>query len=78
MNCPHCGAELRQRNKVRLVTTGIGFIAAAFVLLFVLHLAVVVLAGVVLAVTGAYFIKWALTMNGLWCPRCGRVPRQVR
>jgi len=75
MNCSHCGTPLRQRSKARLVTTGIGLIAAAFALLFVLHLAVVVVAGVVLAVTGAYFIKWAMTMDGLWCPKCGRVPK---
>jgi len=77
MNCSRCGSELRQRSKGRLVVTGLGFIAAAFAILFVLHLAVVVVAAVVLAVTGAYFIKWAMTMDGLWCPKCGRVPKRV-
>jgi uncharacterized membrane protein len=77
MTCPHCGAELHQRNRARLFMTGIGFIAAGFVLLLLLHLAVVVLAAVVLTVTGAYFVKWAVQMNGLWCRQCGRVPKRA-
>lgn len=77
MNCPSCGAELHQRNRARLIATGLGFILAAFVLLFIVHLAVIVLAGVVLAVIGAYFLKWALLMDGLWCRRCGRVPKRA-
>jgi hypothetical protein len=76
MTCTHCGAELRQRNRARLTVTGIGLCAAAMVLVFIVHLAVVILAALVLAVTGAYFLKWALQMDGLWCPKCGRVPRQ--
>jgi hypothetical protein len=77
MNCPHCGAELHQRNRARLIMTGIGFIAAAMIVVFVMHLAVVILAGFVLALIGAYFLKWALVMNGLWCRKCGRVPKRV-
>ena len=75
MKCSHCGTELRQRNRARLIVTGIGLCAASMVLVFIVHLAVVILAAVVLAVVGAYFLKWALVMDGLWCPKCGRVPR---
>ena len=78
MNCPTCGAELQQRNRTRLIVTGIGFVVAAFVLVFLLHLAVIVLAGVVLAVIGAYYLKWALALNGVWCRACGRVPKPNR
>ena len=76
MNCPTCGAELQQRNRTRLIITGIGFFAAALVLVALLHLAVVILAGVVLIVIGVYFVSWAVKANGLWCRECGRVPRQ--
>jgi len=75
MICPHCGAELQQRNRVRLVITGSGFIVAAFALLWLLHLPVVVLACVVLTVIGAYFVNWGVRFNGLWCRKCGRVPK---
>ena len=73
MKCTHCGGELRQRNRARLITTGLALCAAALVLVFIVHLAVVILAAFVLAVTGAYFLKWALQMDGWWCPKCGRV-----
>ena len=75
MSCPTCGAELQQRNRTRLIVTGIGFFAAALVLVALLHLAVVILAGVVLIVIGVYFVSWAVKSNGLWCRECGRVPR---
>ena len=78
MNCPRCGSPLHQRNRARLIVTGIGFVVAAMVLVFLAHLAVVILAAAVLAMTGAYFLKWALLMNGLWCRECGRVPRSAR
>jgi hypothetical protein len=76
MNCPACGAALQQRNRTRLIITGIGFFAAALVLVALLHLAVVILAGVVLIAIGVYFVSWAVKGQGLWCSACGRVPRQ--
>ena len=78
MNCPHCGAKLQQRNRTRLIVTGIGFFLAALVLVALLHLAITILAGVVLIAIGIYFVTWAVKLNGLWCSRCGRVPRQAR
>jgi hypothetical protein len=78
MNCPHCGGTLQQRNRTRLVITGAGFLAAALLLVILIHLAVVFLAGVVLVAIGAYFVAWAIRSNGLFCQDCGRVPKQVR
>jgi hypothetical protein len=55
--------------------TGIGCFAAALALVVLLHLAVVILAGVILCTVGVYFVTWAVRHNGLWCRECGRVPR---
>jgi predicted RNA-binding Zn-ribbon protein involved in translation (DUF1610 family) len=78
MNCPHCGVQLPRRPAARAIMTGSLFVAAGFILLFFVHLAVVVLASVILVATGATFVRGALQAHVFRCPSCGHVPRLQR
>ena len=75
MNCPTCGAPLHQKNRFRLLATGLGFLAAALWLILALHMVLFILAGLFLTVVGIYFVAWAVKAKGLWCRVCKRVPR---
>ena len=68
--CPHCGAPLPPRPRSRMFITGSLFIAAGFILLLFLHLAVIVLASVVLVTIGASFVKGAMKATVFRCPAC--------
>lgn len=78
MNCPHCGAQLPRRPASRAIMTGILLVAAGFILLLIVHLAVVVLASVLLVATGATFIRGALQARILRCPSCGQAAGRLR
>ncbi len=70
MNCPSCGARLPRRATARVFITGVLLIAAGFVLLFVIHIAVVVLASVVLVAFGATMLRGASQAQSGRCPGC--------
>lgn len=70
MNCPSCGATLPRRATARVFITGALLIAAGFVLLFIIHLAVVVLASVVLVAFGATMLRGARKAQSVRCPHC--------
>jgi len=70
MRCSHCGAVLPYRPRARSIMTGLIFIITAFVLVFFVHLAVAVVAAVLLTVVGAGAIRSALHPSR--CRICGR------
>jgi Flp pilus assembly protein TadB len=70
MLCPHCGAEVPSRG--RTIITGILFVVAALVLLLFVRLPVVVLAAVLLAVTGATMVRGGFKAKVRVCRRCRR------
>jgi len=72
MNCPACGARLPARPVSRMIVTGALFIAAGMVLLFLLHLAIIVLASVLLVAIGATLWRSAFKVRAGRCPACGR------
>lgn len=72
MRCPHCGA-LRP-SRARTMMTGSLFIAAAVILLLFVHFPVVVLAAVLLAVTGAAMVRGGFKAKLAVCRRCRRGP----
>lgn len=74
MNCPHCGAALPSRPRTRMIMNGILFCGLAFVLLLIIHIAVVVLAAVLMVVVGVSSFKAALKAGPLKCPRCRKLP----
>lgn len=74
MNCPHCGAPLPSRPRARMIMTGIVFCGAAFVLLLIIHIAIVVLAAVLLTVVGVSSFKAALRAGQPRCPSCRKLP----
>jgi len=74
MNCPHCGAALPSRPLARMMTTGLFFCVAGFVLLLFVHFPVAVLAAVLMTLVGASSIKAALKAHKRPCPSCRRLP----
>jgi hypothetical protein len=58
--------------------TGTLIIAAGFVLLLFVHLAVVVLASVILVAIGATFVRGAIQARILRCPSCGHASGRLR
>jgi hypothetical protein len=77
MNCKNCGTRLPSRPTVRFLMTGLLLVLAGLVLLLFLHLAVIVLASVVLVVFGATLMRGALRRRLGRCPSCGHLPRGV-
>lgn len=76
MNCPSCGVNLPRRPTARIVVTGSLLIAAGFLLLLFVHIAVVVLASVVLAAFGATMLSGAKRARLGRCPSCrAHLPR---
>jgi hypothetical protein len=75
MICPHCGAELPRRGRARFFITGSLLIAAALVLVLFIHLAVAVLAAVIMVTAGSTFFKGAAKAGYLRCKNCGKLPR---
>jgi hypothetical protein len=78
MNCPHCGAQLPRRPAARVIMTGILMVAAGLILVLFVHLAVVVLASVILAAMGATFLRGAFQARILRCPSCGDASGRLR
>lgn len=75
MNCRHCSARLPSRPTARVIMTGVLFVAAGLVLLLLVHLAVIVLASVVMLVVGASFLTGAFKAKVRHCLNCGRSTR---
>lgn len=71
MNCTHCGALLPRRPAARAIMSGTLIVAAGFILLFFVHLAVVVLASVIAVALGATIIRGALQARVRRCSSCG-------
>lgn len=57
-----------------MLITGSIFIAAAFTLLFFVHLNVAVVASLLMGIAGASTIKGALKAKVATCPNCRRLP----
>ena len=74
MNCPHCGVQLPQRPTTRVIMTGILLVAAGLLLVLLVHLAVVVLASVILLAVGGSFLTGAAKARVARCPSCGHPP----
>ncbi|GAA0536881.1 hypothetical protein FHS83_003380 [Rhizomicrobium palustre] len=72
MNCPHCGTPFPSRPRARMLTSGIGLIAAGFLLLLFVHFPVAVLAAVLMTVFGATSVKAALKAGAPICRACKR------
>ena len=71
MNCPRCGEPLLPRPRARFYLTGAILVLAALLLLAFVRLPVVVLAAVLMAVTGASMLRGAAKATPR-CPRCRR------
>lgn len=74
MNCRHCGVGLSSRPMARVIMTGLLLVVGALVLLVLVHLAVVMLAGVLLLVAGGTMLTGAVRIWMRRCPSCGRFP----
>lgn len=70
MICANCGATLPRRATARVFITGMLLITAGFVLLLIIHLAVIVLASAVLVAFGATMLRGAGKARSVRCPNC--------
>lgn len=76
MNCPTCGSEYIQRNRMLLLLAGAVMIAGAIV--FFLYFTLLWIISLMLLAVAAYLIVWSTRGNGLWCRHCKNFPVMKR
>jgi uncharacterized membrane protein HdeD (DUF308 family) len=65
--CPTCQGPLIRRNPVLLFIVGILFCVSPLLAFFV---SLFWIPGIILFLTGAYLIAWAVVAKGMWCRQC--------
>jgi hypothetical protein len=69
VTCSICGGEMVQKSRLRLLVVGLLMIAATSIAFVVPHFWS---ASVILFLTGAYLVVWAVLGRGAWCRQCKR------
>ena len=67
MKCKTCGGEMIRKNRLRLFIVGVLMVASIAITAFVPYFWA---PGVILVLTGVYFLTWATLGKGYWCRTC--------
>ena len=65
--CPACGGPLIQKNRAKLIITGVCMGASLVAAIFIPMLLV---PAIILALAGLYLVAWGTIGKGRWCRNC--------
>jgi len=68
-SCPACGGPLIQKNRAKLIITGVCMCASLVASVFV---PLLLMPAIILALAGIYLIAWGTIGKGRWCRNCKR------